>query len=116
MEKRVPFVLICLLTSAILIACQPSQAGPPTYSEVLRTYPKGVELCKTVASLEAVGQGGSWLLDGDVEYRASKALIKCYGTKITLKVPVTLEGKTYPPGTKLTVDKNLHWIEVSSWD
>jgi hypothetical protein len=31
-------------------------------------------------------------------------------------VPVEIEGKAFEPGTKLTVDKNLQWIEVSSWD
>jgi hypothetical protein len=42
---------------------------------------------------------------------------QCYGTKLTVgDQPVTLEGKTYQPGTKLTVDKDLHWIEVSSCD
>jgi hypothetical protein len=46
----------------------------------------------------------------------SRPQIQCYGTKITLKVAVTLEGRNYPPGTKLTVDKDLHWVEVLSWD
>jgi hypothetical protein len=57
----------------------------------------------------AVG-GGSVISigKGQTEYQ-------CYGTKLTVKKKVTLEGKTYKPGTKLTVDKKLKWVEVSSW-
>lgn len=41
---------------------------------------------------------------------------QCYGAKITVKGHVTLAGSTYEPGTKLTVDADLQWIAVSSWD
>jgi hypothetical protein len=41
---------------------------------------------------------------------------QCYGTKLTVKVKITLEGKTYKPGTKLTVDESLKWVKVSSWE
>ena len=41
---------------------------------------------------------------------------KGYGTKITVVGTVTIDGVTYEPGTLLTVDKDLEWIEVSSWD
>lgn len=117
LQQMIGITLVMLL----LVGCgaptaTPTRTGPPTYSEVLRTYPERVELCKTVASLEAVGQGGRWLLDGDVEYRDSRALIDCYGTKISINVRVEIDGKTYEPGAKLTVDKDLNWIEVWSWE
>jgi hypothetical protein len=41
---------------------------------------------------------------------------KGYGTKITVVGPVTIDGVIYEPGTPLTVDKDLEWIEVLSWD
>ena len=33
-----------------------------------------------------------------------------------MRKKVILKGKTYPPETKLTVDKDLYWIEVSGWE
>ena len=44
------------------------------------------------------------------------AQIQCYGAKITLDIPLTVDGKRFETGAKLTVDKDLHWIQVSSWD
>jgi len=92
-----------------------ARSGFLTYSEVLDTYPKGTELCKTEASLDGIGDGGNWLLKGNVEFKNSQMQVKCYGTKITVNVSVTIDGNAYPPGTLLTVDKDLNWIEVSSW-
>jgi len=110
-------LVILVLVGCGTPAATPTRTGPPTYSEVLRTYPKGAELCKTVASVEGVGEGDeNWLLKGDVEFRDSRMLVKCYGTQITLNVPVKIGDKTYEPGTKLTVDKDLNWIEVLSWE
>lgn len=93
----------------------PTRTGPPTYSQVLKTYPRDVSLCRTDAFVEAE-YGEDWLISGTVEIANGQEQIQWYGTKITLKIPITLEGRNYPPGTKLTVDKDLHWIEVSSWD
>jgi hypothetical protein len=53
---------------------------------------------------------------GNISIRGGQIEYQCYGTKLTVKMKVTLEGKTYKPGTKLTVDKNLKWIEVSNWE
>jgi hypothetical protein len=41
---------------------------------------------------------------------------KSYGTKITVVQTVTIDGVVYEPGTLLTVDENVEWIAVSSWD
>jgi len=90
-------------------------ANAPTYSEVLKTYPAGVRLCETVATVEGIGESG-WLLNGEVDYREGKPLVRYYGAKITLGVAVEINGKTFQPGAKLTVDKDSNWIEVKSWD
>jgi hypothetical protein len=55
-------------------------------------------------------------LSGKISFRNGQFVYQCYGTKLTVKVTVTMDGKTYQPGTKLTVDKNLDWIAVSSWN
>lgn len=39
---------------------------------------------------------------------------KTCGAKLTIKEAVTIDGKTYQPGARLTVDKDLNWVEVSS--
>ena len=46
----------------------------------------------------------------------SQVVVQCFGTRITLDVPITVDGKVFPAGTRLTVDKNLNWIAVSSWE
>ncbi len=132
MGQRKSLYLVSILVVALLVTgCSSS---PPTYPEVIKTYPKDVQPCKTDVSVERVGVrgiGGSqlytvpntwpvdedgWTVIGTVEFREGKHLIKWYGAKVTLNVSAVLEGKNYKPGTKLTVDKDLKWIEVSSWD
>ena len=87
----------------------------PTYSQVLRTYPANTNLCRTDADITG-GDDNGLDLRGTISMRNNQFVYQCYGTKLTVTVTVTLEGKTYKPGTKLTVDKNLKWVEVSSWD
>lgn len=87
----------------------------PTYSQVLNTYPANTELCQTEADIMG-GDDNGLSLSGSISIRNGQFVYQCYGTKLTVRVQVTLEGKTYKPGTKLTVDKDLNWIEVSSWD
>ena len=89
----------------------------PTYSEVVSTYPADATLIQTEADI--VGGDDNGLELGNVVDLAmvdGQFVYKSYGTKLTVTATITLEGKTYQPGAKLTVDKNLHWIEVSSWD
>jgi peptidylprolyl isomerase len=89
----------------------------PTYEEVVKTYPDGVPLCETEADIvggndQQLSLGGGYVVvndDGEPRYQ-------CYGTKLTVRKKVTLKGKTYRPETKLTVDKDLYWIEVSGWE
>lgn len=89
--------------------------GLPKYSEVLSTYPVGTALCATVADVMG-GDDKGLELSGNVAMMNGKFAWKYYGTKLTVKAAVTLGGKTYQPGNKLTVDKNLDWVAVSGWD
>ena len=108
--------------------------APPTYSKVLSTYPENAELCCTDAEVSGVSSDGEWTFSGgrlcpdgsDFTVAEGKTLTlpldsmfgrwKCYGAKITVRESVTIDGRTYETGTKLTVDRDLQWIEVSSWD
>jgi hypothetical protein len=83
---------------------------------VVATYPKGVKLCGTDGS---IGSRDGELYMGIGSYmdiRNGKSLIRWYGAKLTAETEIKLEGKTYQPGAMLTVDKDLNWVEVSSWD
>jgi hypothetical protein len=74
------------------------------------TFAEGGKVCPGLSEL-TVGEGG--LTIGEVFFGGTW---KCYGAKITIRESVTIDGQIYEPGTKLTVDKELDWIEVSSWD
>jgi hypothetical protein len=131
--KKLGVMLVTVLVLALFIgsgACGSEQSKPsaspiltptpipykPTYSEVLKTYPEGVKLCKTEASVTSIS-GDLWRYEGTiVEVINGKMAFHCYGTKITLEVPASINGITYQAGTKFTVDKDMNWIEVSSWD
>jgi hypothetical protein len=106
----------------------------PTYAQVASTYPAGVELSCTNAEVSDVTAEGDWVFTGGVVCPGKSQLTveaggtfttgelflgkpwKSYGAKITVKAPVTIDGKTYPPGAMLTVDKDLNWVQVSSLD
>jgi len=91
--------------------------GLPTYSEVVAAYPPGVVLTDgEFTILEAVDE--DWLLSGHVDVRDGKALRQWYGVKTTVgtPTPITINGVTYQPGDKLTVDKDLSYVLVCSWD
>ena len=130
MGQRKSLYLVSILVVAFLsVGCgsktAETRSRPPTYSEVIKTYPKDVKPCETDVSVEEVGVRGmgvtavgddGWRVKGTVDIREGKTLIKWYGAKVTLNVSAVLEGKNYKPGTKLTVDKDLKWIEILSWD
>ena len=89
----------------------------PTYEEVVKTYPDGVPLCETEADIVGGNDQKLSLGDGYIPVNEEgEPRYQCYGTKLTVRKKVTLKGKTYPPETKLTVDKDLYWIEVSGWE
>ena len=90
-----------------------------TYSQVLATYPPGVDLCFTDIDLYKNPAGGfriSAPFGRYVEFRNGEYNIRCYGTKITVCDTLILEGRKFLPGSKLTLDKNANWIEISSWE
>jgi len=84
---------------------------PPTYSQVIATYPAGSSLCKNVADVTEVGPDGQPYSFNGTFFSWD---MKCYGIKLTAKVPVTINGIVYPVGTFLTVDKDKNYIVVSS--
>ena len=106
----------------------------PTYSDVLSTYPSDAELSCTDALLSEVTSDGSWVFTGGIICPGRSRLTVAeggtlttdldgpwgafigYGAKITVVQEVTIDGVTYAAGTLLTVDVNLEWIVVSSWD
>jgi peptidylprolyl isomerase len=123
MKSRITFfsVVAFLWASGLANAKSPAKKERgkplPSYEEVVKTYPDGVPLCETEADI--VGGNDQKLSLGDGYVPANddgEPRYQCYGTKLTVRKKVTLKGKTYPPETKLTVDKDLYWIEVSGWE
>jgi hypothetical protein len=105
------------------------------YSDVVKTYPTNAALCsqvdffknvldsgytcKDVVQVTGQGADGSPHLcvgSCSATISTSENVIKVYGVRVEVKAAVVFDGKTYSSGTKLTVDKDLQWIEVSSWD
>jgi hypothetical protein len=88
---------------------------------VLKTFRPGEPFCTTIVYLQDVLRNGTLLLSttekGDArQYGPKNPLIRCVGTRIIVAKKVTLEGKTYRRGDLLTVDKDMNWILLSSWD
>lgn len=98
-------------------AAQKERAKPlPSYEEIVNGYPDGVPLCSTDADIVGGDDQGLALEGGYIAVNEDGVQrYQCFGTKLTVRKKVTLKGKTYRPGTKLTVDKDLYWIEVSGW-
>ena len=95
----------------------------PTYSQVVSTYPAGTVLNGTVATATNVKANGVLTFAGGSLANGCGAVLSkygpmvCYGSKLTIgDTSVTIDGTTYPPGTKLTTDKDLKLLQVSSWD
>lgn len=127
------------LTLVLLLAgCSGSTASPtaapvstpggapdlslPTYSQVVSTYPAGTGLNGTVATVTNVNANGALtfaggsLANGCGAVHSKYGPMVCYGSKLTIgDTSVTIDGTTYPPGTKLTTDKDLKLVQVSSW-
>lgn len=95
-------------TSSTPTTTSVAKPGLPTYSEVVATYPGGVDKCdSTVVSLA----GKRFTLTA-----GSRLDFRCYGTKVTVTQSTSVGGTTYKAGTKLTVDAKMNWVPVSSWD
>ena len=104
-------------------------ASLPSYADIVATYPEGTTLSCTDAELASytddgdysftnglvcpgqsqvtVAEGGTFTLEGTFWIT--------YGVKATLLNEVTIDGVTFPAGAKLTVDKDLKWVQVSGW-
>jgi len=101
----------------------PSPAAPlPSYTDVLKTFPPTAKMCRTVVYL--VDVGNSNIMSLSVSPRGTEPFqrgpkdrtIRCTGTQISVLKDVRLEEKRYKRGTRLTVDKNNNWVEVSGWN
>jgi FKBP-type peptidyl-prolyl cis-trans isomerase len=92
----------------------------PSYEEIVNTYPDGVPLCQTDADIVAGNDQELSLQarqDGSISVNEEgQPRYQCYGARLTVRKTVTLKGKTYRPGARLTVDKDLYWVEVSGWE
>lgn len=109
-----------LLTDAdgALSEASVTEAAQPTYSDVVASYPADADLCNTDATLVGETADG-WRFGGGgtLSIRNGAYTYHCYGAKITLDIATTWDdGVAYPAGTLLTVDADLNWIAVSSWD
>lgn len=91
---------------------------PPKYTEILKTYPDNAFNTTPLSDvkLNLYTVKGDLLVVGPDGLSMHSSWVKRYGSKITVINRVTMDGKTYEPGTKLTVDKNQNWIVVSSWN
>jgi hypothetical protein len=86
----------------------------PSYSKVINT--NSSNLCRTNAVIEADTKNGGFTVSGTVSFGGTD-IIRCYGAKLTAgDKGITLDEKTYKPGTLLTVDEAGKFIEVSSWN
>lgn len=93
----------------------------PTYTDVLKTFPRDHKICRTVVYLLEVRNSNIMVLSvnpkgADPFQRGPKdPTIRCVGTQISVTQDVRLEEKRYKRGARLTVDKSNNWVEVSSW-
>jgi hypothetical protein len=104
----------------------------PAYSEIVKTYPVGTELSCTDAVVSKVTEDGKFVFtDKTKQLCPGKSRLtvaaggtftfagnnfKAFGAKITLLNAATINGKSFPSNSLLTVDKDKNWIQVSSWN
>jgi hypothetical protein len=93
----------------------------PTYSEVVATFLAGTELCTTQAGISGGGAGYSLGgFDGQgatLQIRDGETLAWCLGAKYVVTGPMVDEGgESIPVGALLTLDTDLRFVQVSSFD
>jgi len=90
----------------------------PTYSDVIKTYPKHIEITYTETNIKDVDETGEQILfsGGQTEIRDGQLLVFYYGAKLTIMNKMKIRGKIYQAGDKLTLDKKLNLIKVRSWE
>jgi hypothetical protein len=99
-----------------------------TYSAVIADNPAGYPISSTDVTLWSesdgsitMGQGGILGLCPGCHCRGSATLfessVECFGAKVTVGDPyLEIEGDYFASGTLLTMNKDLEWVEVSSFD
>jgi hypothetical protein len=117
--KRIIVISIILVQFAMVASitgCGGTNEDLPTYSQIVKTYPAGRAICK----LKILMGPGDTEDTVNITYKAGTSIfemdyIRCYGVKMTLMEPLSIDGRTYPKGAKFTVDKNHDWVQVRSW-
>lgn len=108
-------------TTTTTTTTPPVDPALPTYSEVVSTHWPGAELCGTKAGIS----GGPEILQfGPFGDEAAVTSIQpgfpmgfCPGAKYIVSGELTLAGgDEFPIGTLLTLDADLDFVAVSSWD
>jgi WD40 repeat protein len=88
----------------------------PSYIEVVESYPADVDLCQAEVQIDSALLDDQWLVSGSLVFVDNQFSLNCYGVKLTVNTALELDGQPYEAGDLLTVDQNLDWIQVSSWD
>ena len=96
-------------------------SSPPSYTEVVAEHWAGIELCKTQAG---IGGGPDVLEFGAFGDEASVMSIRegypsgfCPGARYIVTGELVLtSGSNFPVGTLLTLDSDLDFVAVSSWE
>lgn len=108
-----PAPTLNLPTYSVITAGYPASAKPNcTDAHVSKisgtswTFSQGL-ICTTNGSQLTVAAGGVFTFPGSFP--------KAYYMKITVDGSVTIDGHDYVAGDMLTVDKDLVWVQVSSW-
>lgn len=131
-RTRMALLIVFALTVA---ACGSAGASPaptlnlPTYSVITAGYPASAEPNCTDAHVSKIS-GTSWTFSLGLVCTTTGSQLtveegstatfpesswKAYFVKITVDGAVTIDGHDYVAGDMLTVDKDLVWVQVSSW-
>jgi hypothetical protein len=99
--------------------------GPPTYCDVVATYPPGTAQCMTDVEVSGNPTDGYWtdgLLDTGTGLITGQKFVtgeeqkwlRCHGAKLEVMSgqTATFDGVTYGSDEKLTVDKDLRYVQI----
>lgn len=116
-QSSIGIIIIVIVYFSLGIQVKSILGLPITYSEVLRTYPSNAKLCDVTGEIVSGYEKDEWeiILSGEIEIRDNKLVYPCYGTKVISNKAISVNGKRYDAGTKLTVDRNLKWVVITEW-
>jgi hypothetical protein len=107
--------------SAVEPTPEPIGSGLPSYSEVIAQHWAGVELCKTQAGVSGGPEVFAFGAFGDeasvLSIREGYPTGFCPGARYIVADDLVLaDGSGFPVGSLLTIDGELEFVAVSSWD